>query len=403
MSRLAAAFFAATATYAVGINVEDLDLPIFCRVIEVGLQEAVHNPLVEDLNISTVAHIPLVGGLELAVSHMTIESVATEACSVTIDDAGLFRVSLKGLSMDLEELQWSYSKQRWPYLDDQGSASARTSLDLEVAIDMKQENHHFVSLDLDSLEVQLRAKKHPWFSTAISKVTNFMSGVIRKVAKFAVQKTVDEVLDTIYKDGACAFFTGTLKDLHFIDFTFTSYEPMQVDVPVLGMVEVSANSTSISPPKSMKCKKLAFDGTTLAANIQEVAFDTTFVWAYEKPGSDFFQNQGTGAAAVVAGTELEIDVMKPSATKIDVSLPELSIKLHSDSLPWMYSALTSVLSPLMKSSLQLFGGKVLAHYIQKCLEDPLCPKVHSMPEVLYAPGSSTIGQTTKEPEVQILV
>merc|ERR1712072_1453590 len=105
---------------------------------------------------------------------------------------------------------------------------------------------------------------------------------------------------------------------------FTSYEPFTRHVPVIGDVSISVN----------------------------------FVWAYAKSGSSFWHNKGNGSAAVVGGTLLYIDVIEPSKTTIKVDLPELNVQLKADSDAWMYRALSKAMIPLVRESLQLFGGQL---------------------------------------------
>merc|ERR1711972_557629 len=105
----------------------------------------------------------------------------------------------------------------------------------------------------------------------------------------------------------------------------------------------------------------------------DVPLSAGFKWAYQKLGSTFWHNQGTGSTAVVAGTLLHIDLLKPSDTSIKMELPTLKLELQADADTWMYDALTSVMVPLVRESLQLFGGKLVAHYVAKCLADPKCP------------------------------
>merc|ERR1711862_106668 len=209
-------------------------------------------------------------------------------------------------------------------------------------------------------------------------------------------------MDEIYTKGACAFTDGLLQGLANVDIEFTSNEPSVVHVPILGDVGVSVNTTKVYPPTNMTCHSMGFNGTSLTANLEDLPVAADFVWSYHKNNSEFWQNAGTGSFSAVAGTILDIDLLTPTNTKIKVELPKLSAHLHADSAAWMYDALTFVMTPVIRESLQLFGGKVLSSYIEKCLEDPTCPQLK--PEkVLALPSTSAPAAITTPVETEIIV
>merc|ERR1711948_190952 len=121
----------------------------------------------------------------------------------------------------------------------------------------------------------------------------------------------------------------------------------------------SINSTYITQPTSMQCEHVGFDGQRLTAHIENVPFDAGFNWAYRKQGSSFWRNQGTGVAKVVAGALVNIDLLQPTATELKIDVPVLKLQLAAVSDAWLYKALTGVMAPLVRESLQTFGGKVM--------------------------------------------
>lgn len=373
------------ATAADALN-PDLEVPLYCRLLSVALQEAENQPFLGDLNVSATVHVPVVGDINVSVSHLEIDRVKVFDCDASLDAQGRFNVGVKTLGVDLKKLAWQYTQLSWPHVDDHGVGTADTTLSFNITIDMVNEKHHVVDVEINALKVHLGAVRHSWITGAVEKVTNFMTPVVREVVYLAAEKAMDKMLAVIYDDGACVFAKDALKNLDVASLQFISYEPFQVHVPLLGDVNISVNSTGISPPTSMKCNKLNFTGTQLAADIQEIPFSVSFVWSYLKPDSSFWHNQGTGEAAVVAGTKLFVDIMKPSSTSIAVSMPVLGVKLHAESDAWMYDALTKVLTPMIREGLQLFGGKELAHYLAKCIADPTCPHVTPNPSVVGAPA-----------------
>merc|ERR1711963_176624 len=98
---------------------------------------------------------------------------------------------------------------------------------------------------------------------------------------------------------------------------------------------------------------------------------------------------GNGSTEVVAGTLLHIDLLKSSETRIKVELPTLKLELQAAADAWMYKALTHVMVPLVRESLQLFGGRILAHHVAKCLADPKCPHLRGEPLAIQAAPLST--------------
>lgn len=367
------------------------ELPIYCRLLSVALQESVFQPVLGDVNMSSSVHVPAVGNVNLSISHLEIAAANIVKCSVSVDEHGSLNVGVTQLVVDMKDLHWTYSEQSWPHVADNGKASANTTLAFNVTIDMVNEKHHIFALSIGELHVQLDAQHHPWLTAALEKLTNFVTPLVSKVVQLAAGEALDESLAGIYQHGACAFISDALKDLEWVNLQFTSYEPFTQHVPVIGDVNFSVNSTSISPPTSMECSKLGFNGTAMTAHIERVPFNVDFVWAYAKSGSSFWHNKGNGSAAVVGGALLYIDVIEPSKTTIKVDLPELNVQLKADSDAWMYKALSKVVGPLVRGSLQLFGGRVLAHYITKCLEDPTCP--HVKPTTLEHAASALDSET----------
>merc|ERR1712151_635382 len=97
-----------------------------------------------------------------------------------------------------------------------------------------------------------------------------------------------------------------------------------------------------------------------------------------------------GVSSVVGGTFVHIDLLQPAATELKIDLPVLKLQLDAKSDAWLYKALTWAMIPLVRESLQLFGGKVISYEIKKCLEDPTCPKLDSKTYKTLPAGSVSI-------------
>lgn len=365
---------------AAGAHALETEMPIYCRLLSVALQGATFEPVLKDMNVSSTVHTHLLGDVDLSVSHLEIDAVRVIGCEASVDHHGHFNVAVTQLGMDLKELQWQYAERRFPHLKDNGRATANTSLSFNVTFDMTQEQHEVLGIHIGALKVHLGAQRHTWLTGALEKTVNLMRPLVSQVVHVSAQHALSGAMSRVYKEGACAFASGALKDLGMEQFRFTSYEPFKIHVPLIGDVNVSVNSTSITPPTSMQCHKLSFNGTALAAQIEDVAFNASFVWAYQKPGSAFWHNKGNGSVAVVAGASLAVDTLQPSATRIHADLPVLKVRLAPESDAWMYNAVEASMTPLIREAAQLFGGRLLAHFVAKCLADPNCPRMR--PEVV---------------------
>merc|ERR1712039_752248 len=227
----------------------------------------------------------------------------------------------------------------------------------------------------------LGAEHHTWLTPALEKAVHFAQPLVSTVLQHELSGVIDRSLDVIRGQGGCAFLRDMLQEVDLAKLEFVSYEPMRMPVPVLGSLDFSINSTYVTQPTSMQCEHVGFEGQKLTAHIENVPFDAGFDWAYRKPGSSFWRNQGTGVTSVVVGAFVHID------------LPVLKLQLAAESDAWLYKALTGAMVPLVRESLQLFGGKVIGYEIKKCLEDPTCPKL----------DSKTSSQTLPAESVSILV
>jgi len=221
----------------------------------------------------------------------------------------------------------------------------------------------------------LGAEHKTWLSWELEKLAKISRPALGWAVEKAVRVILEDTVQVIHDHGACAFVQDVMQALNFATLQFTSYEPIETHVPLFGPVNISVNSTKISTPTSMTCQKAGFNGTALTAVIDDIPFGASFVWAYQKMNSSYWHNKGSGFAKVVAGTSLHIDVLQPSLTALKVRLPTLKLDLHADAHDWMYHVLTMVMSPLLRISMQGFGGEVLAHFIKECLADPTCPQV----------------------------
>merc|ERR1719150_3449458 len=146
----------------------------------------------------------------------------------------------------------------------------------------KQQDHLFM-FKLDQIDVALGAKHHSWLMTALVKLAKFTRPLVNAVVHREAEKVLDKSLGIIRAQGGCVFLQNMLKELDFVRFEFTSYEPTKVHVPVVGEVDVSVNSTYVHQPTSMQCEHVAFNGKILTAHIKHVPFDAGFRWAYRKP------------------------------------------------------------------------------------------------------------------------
>lgn len=274
-------------------------------------------------------------------------------------------------------MDWEYLQRSWPQVQDNGSATVNTTVSFNVSIDMIREVRDVFALRLGQVDLELGARRHTWVSKAIEEMTSFGRPLVSQAVQLLAKQALDNNLDIVQKKGGCAFLENALGALDMLQFAFISYEPLSTHVPAIGDVNISVNSTSIVPPSTMRCKHVAFNGTTLTAHIQDVSFSAGFKWAYQKINSSFWHNEGSALTNVTAGTMLHINLMEPKETSIQLDVPVLKLKLHADADDWMYEALGAVMVPLVREALQLFGGRLLSREVAKCLADPDCPNFHA--------------------------
>lgn len=368
-----------TAAVLAGASPEQVtDVPLYCRLLQVGLEDAELQPVLEDVKVSTVAHIPLFGDIDAVTTHVEVGAVRTRHCAASVDDQGVFNVGIRELGVEIPRMDWQYFQRDWPQVQDVGSATANTTVSFNVSIDMNREVREVFALNLGQVDLQLGAQRHTWVSKAIEEFTSFGRPLVSGAVQFLAKKALDNNLEIVQRKGGCAFLEHALEALDMLQFAFISYEPLSTHVPALGDVNISVNSTSIIPPSTMQCQHVGFNGTTLTAHIEGVSFSAGFNWSYQKVGSSFWHNEGSALTNVTAGTLLHINLMEPKETRIQLDVPTLKLKLHADADDWMYEALGAVMVPLVRESLQLFGGRVLSREVASCLADPDCPNFHAV-------------------------
>jgi hypothetical protein len=367
------------------------DLPVYCRLLQVGLEAAVQQPIVEDVSVSVTEHVPVLGDIDVSMSRLELSSIKMVSCDAFVDKNGVFDVKMSRLDIGLASLGWRYAQRSWPHTSDNGNATGATSVSFHVGIDMDKDKEQLVQFQLGEIDVSLGAQHHSWLTAAMMKLVKFLRPLVSEVVQLAAKKVMHDSLSEVRQKGGCAFLGGALKQVSFLKFGFTSWEPIRVHVPVIGDVDISVNSTHIGQPTSMECQHVSFDGERLVAHIENVPFDAGFKWAYRKVGSSFWHNSGTGKANVVAGTMVNIDLITPKSTGLKIDVPVLKLDLHADADAWLYKALTFAMVPLVRHSLNLFGGEFLTYELRKCLEDPSCPHLSSASNASEDPQWSALG------------
>lgn len=384
---LTAAFFTGTSSREV------TDVPLYCRLLQVGLVDTEFQPLVEDLKLSTVFRHPLLGKFDVTATRVEVGAVRVTHCTASADDQGRFTLGIGELGLELRRVDWQFVQRMWPRLVDGGRAIANATVSFDVLVDMEHDVRDLFALNISQIDVSLRPQNKTWIANSMEKWAGFRRPLVSATFERLAKKALDNSLAIIRKQGGCAFLEHALEWLDMVKFGFISYEPFPTHVPLLGDVNISVNSTSITPPIWMDCQHVAFNGTTLTARIEGAAFSASFTWAYQKVGYPLWLNQGSALANIMAGTELHIDLMKPKETQIHIDVPTLNLRLHADADNWMYQALDAVMVPLVREALQLFSGRVLSRQIAKCLADPSCPNLHAGPLIptSYIGTTSAIG------------
>jgi len=351
-------------------------LPIYCRLLQKGIEQATFKPLIDDNAVSTHVHAPALGDFRVSVNHLKIAKVQLVGCAASVDEKGLFNVGVTRMDLELGSLVWKYLQTSYPHMADNGNATGTTSISFNMSIDTNTAEQHVFSMKIGNIDFALHATHHKILTPALMKLTELLRPLISEAVRYEADKSLKSTLAIIAKDGGCGFLSDVLKGFNMSKLQFTSDKPHTTHVPVVGQVEISVNSSYVTQPTGMQCKHIGYTGNSLVVHIENVPFDAGFVWSYLKKGSSFWHNKGTGAVKVVAGTFIHIDMLKPKQTDLSVDLPVLKVDIKADADAWMYDALSGALFPLVRESLQHFGGGLLTRYIRKCLADPTCPHLH---------------------------
>merc|ERR1711879_1050578 len=98
----------------------------------------------------------------------------------------------------------------------------------------------------------------------------------------------------------------------------------------------------------MNCARAEFNGTVMTFHIEDFALGANFTWAYRKPKTHFWYNNGTGSFHAKVGISLHVNLQQPDATDVQVGMPELKFQLQSEYDAWVYKMLSKVVSPFVK-------------------------------------------------------
>jgi len=360
------------------------DLSIFCRLLQSGLSAVSNQPLVEDIDVAAYPSLFLLGTMNVSVGKAEFGSMNIRDCHVSVTPEGLFNVALVPLELQFRQFAWQYEMERWPHFADAGVGAGSMTSAFNVTIDMQKEEVKLAHLELDFINMDLGATRHPWLTKTLMSGIQMMRPVISAVLGKAFPIALADTISYIKTKGGCVFLENALSVAKFAELSFTSVVPVKVHVPAIGDIGVSVNSTYVKQPTRMNCKSIGFNGASLEADIEDVPFSAGFNWAYGKPGSWLWHNRGSGTVDVVAGTAVHINVLHPEETAVAVKMPALYLNFQAESHNWLYGALSYVMGPLVRESLQLFGGKIAEYEIKRCIADPQCPRPFSSTKVTVA-------------------
>merc|ERR1712039_228133 len=155
----------------------------------------------EDVNLSILEHTPLLGDVDVFVSHLEIASVNMVACDASLDTNGIFNVGFQRMAVNLKQLEWQYTQRSWPHTADHGVASGNTSVSFNVSIDMNRSRDHFFEFHLDEIDVTLGAEVHTWLTPALEKVANLARPLVSAVVQHGLNAAIDQSLDIVRRQG----------------------------------------------------------------------------------------------------------------------------------------------------------------------------------------------------------
>merc|ERR1712187_17183 len=284
-----------------------------------------------------------------------------------------FTVEVPNVKIEILSLGWSIARDWWPHFPQDGTQTGTVGASFNVSLDMGELQETSLDFRLNELDVDLGATKHQWFFDYLRKLVKLARPVVSLLLQHEMRVQVDSVMQIVRTQGGCTLLKDGLQLLDPLKLHFETKEPITEHVPLVGDIDATVNSTSIDLPKSMKCVRAEFNGTTMTFHIEDFPLGAEITWGYRKQGSDFWHNNGTASVHAKVGISLHVDLQRPDATDVQVGVPELTLQLQSEYDEWMYKMLSKVVSPLVQFTVNHIGSHLANYEIRKVLTEKFRP------------------------------
>jgi len=358
------------------------NLSVLCKLLHVAVSPhekhaaggvVVHVPLPHAV---VPTHKPGIGDLNITLTRVSA-AASLDGCSAAGGN-GVFDLDT-ALTVNLTHVDFEYRGTAWPHVHDTGSAEAEMVFNQNISFDVNSGESQFAFKLLKPLKISLHQTRNDWVTEAIAHMLSKKQTEIAEKVTAAGRAALARQVKTARDRGACALLEPIMHLPIGQAEVALRTPPEPVHVPVVGMVNVSVNSTEFYPVETFACRHLGFDGRTLDTELDEtVAFDFNWTAQYTKE-----RNNGTGRAHVNATVSLRVDLVT-GVSKVRLGLPALDLKLDAARHTWLYHALVDVASPALRHGLETFGSRRASAALSKCLADPACPHVAERPRPLLA-------------------
>eukprot|EP00930_Biecheleria_cincta_P011170 TRINITY_DN11373_c0_g1_i3.p1 TRINITY_DN11373_c0_g1~~TRINITY_DN11373_c0_g1_i3.p1 ORF type:complete len:377 (+),score=66.65 TRINITY_DN11373_c0_g1_i3:34-1164(+) len=325
-----------------------VEVPLYCGTVVSALRLVDQQHLVKNLGISVNYPVPVVGDVLLTLDHVEFGKVSVASCDASVANATL-GITLPYISLEVRSFRFSYKQERWPHEANSAHATGNLSFKLDVSVNVSNDEEEQLNFHMNSLNLHVDSTAHKWLYDAAIWLGNHAQGVLGVAIQHELRGHLQSALQLIRQRGACAEANSLLRVADTFHLEVKSVSPAKVHVPMLGDVEIFLNVSNISLPGSMQCAIRPFNGTLLDVAFNNLVFSLDFDWRYMKAGqpSSYWQNAGWGHMNSTGGCYVNLDFLQPG------------------------EALDAVLRPLVRKSIETFGGHFVKRELE-CLADPAC-------------------------------
>eukprot|EP00928_Gymnodinium_smaydae_P032829 TRINITY_DN23682_c0_g1_i1.p1 TRINITY_DN23682_c0_g1~~TRINITY_DN23682_c0_g1_i1.p1 ORF type:complete len:413 (+),score=82.45 TRINITY_DN23682_c0_g1_i1:184-1422(+) len=377
-------------------------IPLYCGAVETTMRAMSRQPLLRNLRFSLVKHVELLGPVELTFEDLSFGSIRADDCDSSAQ-SGLIQIDVKDIHMELKSFRFSYKQQNWPHEANAANASGHVTSSFGTELDISNLAEKSLAFQISELNVKLAADADKWMYEAAAWLADHAKTAIAEIVQRELANTITATLKKVKAEGACAVARELQRDGRGIDVRLVPVEPIKQHFPTLGYLELYVNVTNLRfVGGDLSCGPMAFDGSNVEVSLSEIPIAAEFDWRYKATENNswgrFWHNDGFGSFQVQAGCDAKVDLRDPSGADIAVHLPDLDLTIHATYDDKMYRAINAVLRPLVRKSIEAFGGRLIRKELE-CMADPAC---HGLLQIAATPvvqqtASSNVASMLEEP------